>query len=262
MAASASYREKTRIQSVSRACTLLFAVARAPGGVSAAEAAAEAGLAVPTTHHLLNTLVDEGLLARDSGRRFVLGRRVAVLADAFLRDGGVPEYLTAPLHALAAATGETAYLTAWRGAEIHALASVEGAQAVRVAGVERGPYRAAHARATGKLLLAYARPELRRAVLGDGPLEPVTDRTIVDRAALDAELRAIRARGWSEDHEEFAPGVACVAAAALVDGVPVAAYTVSAPAERFARRRDALRDAVLQAARDAAGLHHDRPEDA
>lgn len=262
MAILASNSEKTRVRSVTRATRLLLRVARSAHGLTGAEAAAAAGLAVPTTYHLLNTLVDEGLLARDARRRFVLGLRIAVLADAFLRDGDVPEYLYEPLRALAAGTGETAYLTAWRDGEIHALASLEGAGAVRVAGVERGPYRTPHARATGKLLLAHARPELRRAVLGDRPLEAVTARTITDPARLESELAAIRERGWAEDHEEFADGVACVSAAALVDGVAVAAYTVSAPAARFAERRDELLAAVRQAAAAAAGLHHDqRPED-
>lgn len=252
-------RSPTRIRSAGRAIQLLLLVARRPGGVGATEAAAALDVAVPTAHHLLNTLCDEGVLARDSRRRYVLGPRVGVLADAFLRDGA-PEYLAAPLAHLARETGETAYLTAWRDGEIHALDSREGEMAVRVAGVARGPYRFPHARATGKLLLAFARPELRRAVLGDGSLEALTPRTITDRAALDVELASIRERGWAEDHEEFAEGLSCVAAPVLLDGVVVAAYTISAPSHRFERRQDALRTAVLNAANAAAGRYPDDEE--
>lgn len=250
----------TRIQSVARASRLLLLVARRREGATAAEAAAALDLRTPTVHHLLNTLVDEGLLARDSRRRFVLGPRVAVLADALLRDGLAPEYLSAPLERLAEETGETAYVTAWRAGEIHALASVEGMNAVRVAGVERGPYLHPHARATGKLLLALARPEARVALLGTGALEALTPHTITDRAALDAELEEIRARGWAEDVEEFAEGVSCVAAPVLLGGVAVAAYTVSAPSSRFDRRRAELLAAVQRAAAAAAGPRPDDPE--
>lgn len=258
---SDSEKKPTRIQSASRAARLLLLVARRPDGASATEGATALGISVPTAHHLLMTLRDEGLLARDSRRRFVLGPRVAVLADALLRDGGVPEYLSAPLQRLAEETGETAYLTAWRDGEIHALDSREGGSAVRVGSVERGPYRHPHARATGKLLLAFARPELRRATLGEGPLEALTAHTLVDRAALEAELATIRERGWSEDREEFADGVSCISAPVLLDGVVVAAYTVSAPADRFERGREQLRTAVLRAAAAAAGDHPDSPED-
>src|SRR3990170_1850904 len=84
---------KTRIQSVSRAMQLLFWVARQSHGASAKEIAAAQGLALPTTYHLLNTLVDEGLLAKDVHRRYILGRSSAILAHAYLRGKAVPEIL-------------------------------------------------------------------------------------------------------------------------------------------------------------------------
>lgn len=264
MPSSISYAERsgpTRVRAAQRAARLLLQVARRDGGCSATEAAAALDLAVPTAYHLLKTLEDEGLLARDGRRGFVLGPRVAVLAEAHLRDATVPDYLAQPLRALAAETEETAYLTAWRGGEIHVLESVEGANAVRVAGAERGRYLHPHARASGKLLLAYARPEQRAAELGREPLARVTPNTIVEPDALERELEAIRERGWAEDREEFAEGVACVAAPALVDDVVVAAFTVSAPVERYRRRPEALCAAVRRAARAAVGGRPQPEED-
>src|SRR5690349_7410589 len=95
--AGASGTTKTRIQSVARACQLLFWVAEQPHGASAKEIAAAQGLALPTTYHLLNTLVDEGLLAKDVHRRYVLGRNTAILAQAYLRGKAVPDSLLAAL---------------------------------------------------------------------------------------------------------------------------------------------------------------------
>jgi IclR family transcriptional regulator, acetate operon repressor len=241
----------TRIQSVSRASRLLQLLARSESGCTAAEAARELGLTVPTTHHLLNTLALEGLAVKDSQRRFALGPAVASLAQGFVEQA-VPEYLRRPLDALTERTEETAYLAAWSAGEIRVLASVEGARAVRVAETERGPYRHAHARATGKLLLAFARPELRAAYLADERLERLTPATITDPAALDAELAGIRERGYSEDREEFAEGVSCASAPLLVDGALVAAFTISAPSQRYDRSRAELLDAVLAAAAAAA----------
>jgi IclR family acetate operon transcriptional repressor len=241
----------TRIQSVERAARLLLLLARSQDGSTVTHAARELDLAVPTAHHLLATLASEGLAVKDSRRRYALGPRIAVLADGFARQAA-PEYLLRPLRWLAEETGETAYLAAWGEGEIRALASVEGANPVRVAEVDRGAYRHAHARATGKLLLAHARPELREAYLAAHPLERLTPRTIVDREALDAELRAIRARGYAEDREEYHEGIACVSAPVLYDGDVIAAYTVSTPAHGFARRRASLRAAVFAAADAAA----------
>ena len=246
----------TRIQSVSRASRLLLEVASRPAG--ATELAAATGLAVPTAHHLLSTLCHEGLLGRTDDRGYVLGPQVAVLVDGYLRDG-TPDFLMTPLATLAHETSETVYLTAWRGGEIHALHSIEGEGAVRVAPVERGRYRFPHARATGKLLLAYARPERRERLLGDEPLESFTGRTITDRVLLERELTEIRKRGWAEDHEEFRDGVACIAVPALLGDIVLAAYTVACPAERLPARRDDLLSAARRAAAVAAA-HPDAGE--
>jgi IclR family acetate operon transcriptional repressor len=245
-------KQPTRIQSVDRAARLLLWVTAQSDGATASEAARAIGLAVPTTYHLLNTLVASGLLAKDSRRRYGPGPKVAILAEAHLRTDRVPEYLLLPLRALAQSTGETAYLAGWRGREIRAQASVQGTSAVRVAEVERGPYRHAHARATGKLLLAFADEQLRTAYLDANPLERITERTVCDPHELEAELRRIREDGYAVDEEEFIPGVSCVAAPVLEDGIAVATYTVSAPADRFSSAREELLHAVLGAARSAS----------
>jgi DNA-binding IclR family transcriptional regulator len=88
----------TRIRSVRRAAALLEAVATAPGGCTATAAAAAVDIPVPTAYHLLNTLVDAGLLAKDESRRYRLGARVGLLAEAFLAQVSAPAYLVERLH--------------------------------------------------------------------------------------------------------------------------------------------------------------------
>lgn len=125
------------------------------------------------------------------------------------------------------------------------LASVEGSQLVRVAEVASGPYEHGHARANGKVLLAYAWPEVRDAYLRTRPLVSVTSSTITDRAALERELDRIRKRGYGYDHEEYAVGICCIAAPVLRDGRVVAALGLSVPTERFKRRKSELTQALF-----------------
>ena len=247
----------TRVQSVARAAKVLLAAA-ARDGVGPTEAAAAAGCSVPAAHHLLSTLRDEGLLVQNARRRFVIGPAAAVLAEAWGRSDRVPEFLLRALRELASGTGETAYLAVWRNDAIRVIAALDGSQAVRVAGTELGPYEHPHARATGKLLLAFADAGRRRAALGDPPYEALTPQTTTDPARLADELERIRTAGWSEDHEEFAAGVSCVAAPVIVAGVVVASLCVSAPTLRFTAGEAALRDAVLRAA--AVAAHGDRAQ--
>jgi IclR family acetate operon transcriptional repressor len=242
----ASTSTKTRIQSVSRASQLLFWVAKQSHGATAREIASAQGLALPTTYHLLNTLVDEGLLAKDVHRRYILGRNTAILAQAYLRGKAVPETLLGGLREVARRTEETAYLADWGENDIRVLASVEGSQLVRVAEVASGPYEYGHARANGKVLLAYATPELRESYRRAHPPVPLTKNTICDAAPLERELARIRESGYAYDEEEFAIGVSCVAAPIVHNGHVTAALGLSVPTERFKERRPELTATLLE----------------
>lgn len=236
----------TRIQSVARASKVLLWVADQPHGATAKEIATAHGLALPTTYHLLNTLADQGMLAKDLHRRYILGQGAAILAQAHLRGRAVSDSLLNGLRTLARRTVETAYLADWGENDIRVLASVEGRQMVRVAEVGSGSYAHGHARANGKVLLAFAPAEVREAYLRLHPLVPVTDKTICTPREFERELGQIRERGYAYDREEFAVGVSCVAAPLLLNGHLVAAMAVSVPTDRFDRNHAELTSTLLE----------------
>jgi DNA-binding IclR family transcriptional regulator len=243
----------TTIRSAARVSRILAHVARQPAGSTAKEIATALELPLPTAYHLLGTLVGEGLLAKNGQRRYQLGPVVGAIGDAYARQFTPPDYLVEPLYKLAAATGETAYVAMWRDGRIAVLASVEGRNAVRVSGLHLGFAETAHARASGKVLLAFARDPVRDSYLRTNPLVAVTARTIVEPDEFRLELERTRLRGYAVDEEEFREGVACAAAPVLDDGYAVAAYSISAPSERFRRHREELIDHVVAATRSAGG---------
>ena len=244
-------KKATRIQSAARAVNLLTLVASGETNGSGKELAEAAGLAVPTAHHLLATLVAEGFLTQDDRARYMLGPKIALLADAFQRDLTPPAYLLGPLHRLVSATQETAYLARWRRGEIHLLNGIEGSQTVRVT-VPEGRYRDAHARASGKLFLAYLDEDQRDAYLGAHPMRKQTENTITSRRRLMEELAKIRAQGYATEEEELQVGLCCVAAPVFEDDVIVAAYSLAVPTQRFRERRKELVAAALDAAASAS----------
>lgn len=239
----------TRIQSVARASQLLLWIANQPHGATAKEIALAQGLALPTTYHLVNTLVDQGFLAKDVHRRYILGRSSAILAQSYLRGKSVSENLLAAMRELASRTQETAYLADWGERDIRVLASVEGSHIVRVAEVASGPYEHGHARANGKVLLAYAWPEVREAYLNSHPPVRLTDATICEPDELERELERIRRRGYAYDEEEYAVGVSCVAAPLLQNGRIVAAFGLSVPTGRFRTKKQELTGTLLEIVR-------------
>jgi DNA-binding IclR family transcriptional regulator len=215
-------------------------VASSNEGVDVKQISQKFGLSLATTYHLVNTLVDEGLLSRTADRRHTLGPAVGVLTDAHGRDVNLPEQFQPILREVARRTGETAYISAWRGEVVVVLASVEGSNAVRVVGLTPGFSGNLHARASGKLLLAYAPSEVRERLIAQMTLEPVTPRTIVTKAALRKELDKVVKAGVAFDVEEFQAGVACIAVPLRVAGSVVAALTISSPIARFRDSKSVL----------------------
>jgi DNA-binding IclR family transcriptional regulator len=222
-----------RVQSVAKAANILFAVAASANGLKALEVAARLGLPRQATYHLLHTLVTLGMLTKTADNRYLLGLRIGALAEAFTRHLAPPERLLPYVRQVASETGETTYAVGWVDGEIAALAVVRGRFAVQTAEVPHGTCIDAHARASGKLLLAFADPVLRSRYLDHHPLTQRTSNTITDRSRLEEAFEDIRRERYATDLEEFADGVSCLSVP-LHDGSVPFALSLSAPTSRFA----------------------------
>lgn len=224
---------KPRVQSAARTAAILLAVADSDTGLSAPEISEAVGISRQVTYHLLHTLTEIGMVSRDTGNRYVLGLRVATLAEGFRRQLAPAEHLAPLVREVAAATGETAYAAGWWLGVPTTLHVALGSNPIQAAEVPRGYAEDAHARASGKLLLAYADRERREEYLRAHPPRRLTARTIDDVVALDEELARIRARGHAVDREEFAAGLSCMAVP-LDGGRSPFALALSAPSDRLA----------------------------
>lgn len=245
----------TRIRSVSRAARLLMLIASLPEHErSVNRMAKELGTSVPTVYHLLNTLVDAKLLARDERKQYRFGLAMEVLSVAYAQQSVPPPELLTPLRWIIETTGESAYLTAWRSGNPVVLAHLAGTHAVQVTNLRPGYRGAANARASGKVLLAFAEPADRERYLAMHPLERVTERTITDPETFAGELRRVAENGYATDVEEFSVGVACVAMPIWSNGVLMGSYTISAPVERY-RQQHANYLACLRQAVDMLEQH-------
>lgn len=241
---------RPRVQSAARAVEILVAVSQSENGLTTREISERLAMGRQAVYHLLHTLVGAGMLTRDDRNRYLLGLRVGTLAEGFARQLAPSEHLAPIVRALAQETGETAYAAGWWSGEIMTLAVARGTNPVQAAEVPQGYVGNAHARASGKLLLAFATPAVRDAYLDAHPLNRVTTRATTSRRALEAELEAIRARGHALDEEEFAPGLCCVAVP-FDGGHSPFVLALSAPSERFARERERYLEIML---RTATGL--------
>ena len=241
----------TGTQAVDRAAQLLIEVARHRDPLSFTELTAASGLAKSTTSRLLTALERNGLVRRDESGRFSPGE---VFWSYAWRGGAEADLVSVAQQALAQLgeqTGETVNLGVPRdGGLVEQIAQVDSRYLIGGTNWV-GLAVPLHCAALGKVLLAFGAAELPK-----GRLDQRTDRTITSRAALAAELAAVRERGYAVTIEELEPGLVAVAAPVFAGGpAAVAAVSVSGPASRLAGSQlPAAAEACMAAARSLSAL--------
>lgn len=240
--------KKPRVQSAARAFQLLQLVARADAnGVSATEISETLGMPRQVVYHLAHTLVDMNMLRKVGRGSYLLGIGVSVIADGFRRQIGTGDIVATYAERAAEATGETAYVVGWVEDEIVVLGTARGKGIIQAAEVPRGTAGDAHARASGKLLLAMASDDEVKRYLANHVLRKRTPNTITGKRALAIELAAIRETWFGTEQEEYEAGLSCLAVP--IGPVPSRMVLgISAPAERMARNLPSYLDILRQVA--------------
>ncbi|MCE0764200.1 IclR family transcriptional regulator [Pseudonocardia kujensis] len=208
-----------------RALTLLSAFRPGEPELGLAELARRTGIAKPTAHRLLGELERWAMVER-VGRAYRLGLRLFELGQLVPQQRDLQETASPFLADLFEATHETVHLAVPDGAEVVYVHKLSAAGAPEIPS-RLGGRMPAHCTAVGKALLAFGPPERLTAVLEAG-LTRRTPRTVILPGLLGRELEEVRRSGIAEEHEESAPGVACVAAPVLgPTGTAVAAVSIA-----------------------------------
>jgi DNA-binding IclR family transcriptional regulator len=101
-------------------------------GADFGELAAASGLTKPTTHRLLSSLAAEGLLDHDPDTgRWHLGPELYIMGSFAASRFPIEQFAAASVQRLAAATGESAFLSMRRGDETVCLVREEGSFPIR-----------------------------------------------------------------------------------------------------------------------------------
>lgn len=218
----------------SRVAALLLAFDAAHPQLTLTQLAARAGLPVPTAHRLLAELLRDGLLVRDDGGRFTVGRRLWEIGLLAPGESDLRELASPFLQDLYAGTLATVHLAVREGGRALYLDRLAGQRTVPV--VSRiGSRLPLHATGVGKVLLAHAPVEVQEEVLSS--LERVTAYTVIQPGRLRSQLDAVRRDGWASTVEEMTLGACSVAVPVRQDGQVVAALGVVVPDLRRDRPR-------------------------
>jgi DNA-binding IclR family transcriptional regulator len=221
-----SCRIRNALQSADRALAILATFSPDRPALRVSELARELGLHKSTVSRLLAILQARGLVRRE-GDHFEPGPELARLGALAVSSLPLVEAARKPLEELAELTGETVNLAIRRGDEAVNVLQVQTAHFV---GMTDWTGRGAplHATANGKVLLAFGEDRL------PNELPALTDKTIVDRNELRAEVERVRERGYAAAVEELEIGLVAVAAPVLDSfGACAGAVSVSGPAYRL-----------------------------
>lgn len=227
------------------------------GALGVRELAQMLGTAPSTTHRILSMLSEAGMVTRDGDGRYSVGFELQRLAWRVNARFPAPSVAEPILQQLTEETGETSALGFFDPVrnQITFVAMVHTQHRLRYM---EDLYQSLpiHAGASGLSILAFLEPPLRERILRSKPLHAFTDHTITAPEALDAELDAIRDRGYAISHGQRAEGAVGIGAPIWNgDGSVLGNVMITMPEQRFdpAKEPD-LATSVLRAAEELTRL--------
>src|SRR5689334_3762516 len=180
------------VQSVVVAVAVLEALAAAARPMRLTELAKQLGEAKARVHRHLATLRHLGLVDQErTSEAYRLGWKLVHLGQAAAEQFDIKRVAEPYLLRLRELSGQTVVLSVPAQGEAMVTEVLPAENLVSIS-VRQGARLPAHASAQGRIVLAFAPPEVQRQVLSR-KLAALTARTIADPAALRARLAAIRA---------------------------------------------------------------------
>lgn len=213
---------------------VLECIASAQRPLTISELAVLLGVPKPTMHRIVRQLDGEGLLQREPDTRlYGPGPRLLNFALGAVRSSMRSAPRHAVLEALSAKVGETCNFGMISGSAVLYIDRVEASWPFGLR-FEPGSRVPLHCTSVGKLLLSVQPRRRRDELIRATRLTRYTENTITDPDRLQAELEAIRKRGYSIDNQEFLAGVVCLAVPVRDGkGAICAGLAISAPNARM-----------------------------
>jgi len=226
----------SKVRAVERAMVLLRAFGPAALRLSLADLSRASGLDKGTTRRILQTLASGDFIEFDEmTKTYSLGPGILSLMPAVRYGSDLRDVAAPALTRLAEHSGATSYLWTYfdglamcldrvKSPDLHIDTLRSGIGTRVTLNHSAGP----------RILLAYLSPAERAKVLG-APLERLTEKTIVDPAALEVAAAQIKERGWEFATDDYMLGMSALGAPVLNSkGELVASVSIASLTPQFA----------------------------
>lgn len=223
-----------QVRSITRALSILRALAASTDGLTLSETAERSGLAPSTAHRILTTLESERFVRFDTAvGLWQVGVAAFTVGAAFARNREVVTLARPYLRRLMEVTGETANIYVESGGEVVCMAQVESRHTMRAITQVGGRVKM-HWSAAGKAILSGMTDAHVQRILADQGMPRATARTLTTPEALMREIAQVRRTRFAHDNEEFTEGLRCLATPIYNEaGKVVAAVSISGPTARI-----------------------------
>lgn len=239
---------------VSRLFAVLRMLGTAPdGGERVTQLAQQVGLSQPTTHRLLRSLMEEGMVEQDGrSKRYRLSLEFFALAARAGNTGNLRDLVRPAMLRLSASLGDSLFLLARSGFDAICLDRSEGPYPIRTFTGDIGG-RVALGVGQGSLAILAFLPEEERETVIRYNLSRLKDFHLYDEVFLRSEVESVRRLGYAARNTGALPGMAGLAVPILNrDGHAVAALSVATLSERLGP--DRLPTVVELLKREAAAI--------
>lgn len=242
------------VGAVSRLFAVLRSLGDSPeGGERVTQLAERIGLSQPTTHRLLRSLMEEGMVEQDArSKRYRLSLEFFALAARAGRSGNLRELVRPALLRLSASLGDSLFLLARSGFDAICLDRSEGPFPIRTFTGDIGG-RVALGVGQGSLAILAYLPEDERETVIRYNLPRLRDFHLYDEVFLRSEVENVRKLGYAGRNTGVLQGMAGLAVPILDrEGRAVAALSVATITDRLGP--DRLPTVVELLKREAAAI--------
>lgn len=204
-------REEIRVKSLDKALSLLDILASQDGGMKLSQLSEKSGFPKSTTHALLSTMRDRGVVSQLDNGAYTLGVKLFEYGAAVSRGFDISALSKPYLERLSTLTGSTAVISMTDNRGVVSFDYAFPAGGVRIM-PEIGVRLPLHATSQGKLMLAYLPLRTCESLLGKTRLVPFTPHTVTDQSALIRYLDSVRDQGYAIEDGEYKIGLRSVSA--------------------------------------------------
>ncbi|TDV72829.1 IclR family transcriptional regulator [Pseudomonas sp. LP_7_YM] len=246
--------KETGVGAVSRLFAVLRRLGDCPeGGERVTQLARQIGLSQPTTHRLLRSLMDEGMVEQDvRSKRYRLSLEFFALAAKAGQTGNLRDVVRPSLLRLSASLGDSLFLLARSGFDAVCLDRSEGPYPIRTFTGDIGG-RVALGVGQGSLAILAFLPEEERDTVIRYNLPRLRDFHLYDEVMLRSEVDNVRRLGYASRNTGVLEGMAGLAVPILDrEGRAVAALSVATISDRLNAER--MPTVVEMLKREAAAI--------